>query len=168
MEQKSYIGITLLKWLCQFCHNRHAFKNIIRKTWANLMFIWEYYPKEQVGRNESRLILCASPWICNFKVQNFRGEWREKKYFFINSSLHSTRAAQWVLILSLLCWMYTSMKPFFLTLILWIRELTEQKKWYMWQGLETQYHSLHKVSKALVGAFSPQQWCWSEHGWENM
>lgn len=138
--------------------SQQALKNSTRKTRADWMFIWEHYPKEQVGRNESRLILCARAWICHFKVQNFHGEWREK-YFFINSSLHLTRVAQWVLVLTLPCWMYTSVEPFFLTLILWIRELTEQKKRCMWHGLEAQYHSLHKVAKALVVAFSLQQWC---------
>lgn len=107
--------------------SQQALKNSTRKTRANWMFIWEYYSKEQVGRNESRLILCAHAWICNFKVWNFHGEWREKN-FFINSSLHLTRAAQWVLVLTLPCWMYTSTEPFFLTLILWIRELIEKKK----------------------------------------
>lgn len=107
--------------------SQQALKNSTQKTRANWMFIWEYYSKEQVGRNESRLILCAHAWICNFKVRNFHGEWREKN-FFINSSLHLTRAAQWVLVLTLPCWMYTSTEPFFLTLILWIRELIEKKK----------------------------------------
>lgn len=139
--------------------SQQALKNSTRKTRANWMFIWEYYPKEQVGRNESRLILCARAWICNFKVHNFHGEWREKN-FFINSSLHLTRAAQWVLVLTLPCWMYTSVEPFFSDSdTMEQRTNWAKKKWCMWHGLEAQYHSLHKVAKALVVAFSLQQWC---------
>lgn len=43
-----------------------------------------------------------------------------------------------------------------------------EKKRCTWHGLEAQYHSLHKVVKALVVAFSHSSGVEVEHDWENM